>query len=161
MIYSKRLQKYVPVRIEKQSYNLRNFGVFTKYRIFDGKMPVGFVDLKDTPKGVQVEFIKNQYPEFYSNFGHLADQIEVEHCLNRGLDTFEITSEASLNSHAKHYIRGKRFSPETINDIVKNIILKTPKNKDFDTKFLGKVNMYMPQNMILKILKKIKTNPLL
>lgn len=61
----------------------------------------------------------------------------------------------------KHYIRGKRFSPETINDIVKNIILKTPKNKDFDTKFLGKVSMYMPQNMILKILKKIKTNPLL
>ena len=161
MIYSKRLQQYIPVQITSESYDLKEFGRFTKYSVKDGKMPVGYIDLLDTPKGVEVQYITNQYPQFYSNFGNLADQIEVEHCLKRGMDTFEIRSDAALNSHAKHYLRGKRFLIEKYNEIVQKIIESTPKGEHFNTKSLGRIKMYMPKEMIDKILCNIKKHPLL
>ena len=70
---------------------------------------MGRVDLRDTQNGVFVEFIENLHPDMYSGLGKTADQIEVEHCINRGLDRFEINSHAELNSHVAHYKRGKRF----------------------------------------------------
>ena len=161
MIYSKKLQQNIPVQITSETYDLKGFGYFTKYSIKDGKMPVGYIDILDTPRGINVEFIKNQYPQFYSNFGALADQIEVEHCLKRGLDTFEIKSDAGLNSHAKHYLRGKRFVVEKYNEIVKNIIESTPKGEQFNTAKLGKIKMYMPKEMIERILENIRKKPLL
>ena len=48
-----------------------------------------------------------------------------------------------------------------INKKVKDIIEKTPKGKDFYTKFLGPVEMYMPKDLIIKNLEKIKTMPLI
>ena len=177
MIYSKIQQSFVPVTVSKKSYDLKDFGIFTKYSIFDKRILLGHVDLQDTPKGVFVEFIENLHPDLYSGFGKLADQIEVEHCLNRGLDTFEINSDAALNSHAVHYLRGKRFKEIRSKDIAKemmarfqtqdpNIIVQkiinlTPKGEKYITNFLGKVSMFMPKEMINRYLEIIKRAPIL
>ena len=124
-----------------------------------------------------MSFIKNFNPQKYSGFGKIADQIEVEHCLNRGLKKFEITSEASLNSHAYHYKRGKRFAPikdkktqnkllemfktYDVNKIVELIIKYTPAGKSYNTSFLNKIPMFMPQSLIKKYIEIIKKHPLL
>jgi hypothetical protein len=177
MIYSKRLQTDIPVTIEKNSYNLKDYGKMTCYRIKDDKITVGQVDLQDIPRGVHVTFITNMNPQLYKGVGALADQIEVEHCMQRGLKDFRIVSEAALNSHALHYLRGKRFidpkDPEerksllekfqtfNINDIVKSIIEKTPKGERFKTSFLGQINMFMPKEMIKKYMEIAKEHPVL
>ena len=105
--------------------------------------------------------MENLNPDLYKNFGYLADQIEVEHCINRNLKDFEIISNASLNSHALHYLRGKRFISDGINQIVKGIIERTPKNQKFKTSFLGSVKMYMPKDIIQKYIEIIKRTPIL
>lgn len=161
MIYSKALAREIPVRITKEVYDLKFFGLHTRYNVFDDKINVGYVDLIDTPNGVHVDYIRNNKPEQYSGFGHLADQIEVEHCLNRGLKNFEIFSDAGLNSHAKHYQRGKRFFDNAINKKVKQIIESTPIGEKFNTEFLGNIKMYMPKKMIDKIISKILKNRVL
>ena len=161
MIYSKRLQTFVPVQVEKKVYNLQEFGCFTIYTIKDGKIPVGKVHLTDRPNGIKVEYIENKFPELYSGFGKVADQIEVEHCLQKGLSNFDITSEAALNSHALHYLRGKRFYSEYAEKEVQRVIRETPKGQKFDTKFLGKVRMFMPKELIQKYIEIIKKHPLL
>lgn len=162
MIYSKRLQTYVPVTVQQVGRtNIPYFGVFTKYMVKDGHIPVGKIDLRDTIGGVHVEYIENMNPQLYSGFGKIADQVEVEHCLKRGLSFFDILSEAGLNSHALHYLRGKRFESDEINEKVKKIIDSTPAGQKFDTAFLGKVRMFMPYDLIEKYLDIIKKNPLL
>lgn len=161
MIYSKLENKYIPVQITSSSNYISNYGLFTRYQVKDKRIPIGYVDLRDTKNGVYVEFIKNQNPDLYTKFGELADQIEVEHCLKRGLKNFEIKSHAGLNSHALHFLRGKRFVDELINKTVENIIKNTPKGALFNTKSLKKVEMYMPQDLIKKYLKLIKRNPLI
>ena len=108
---SQHCSENIPVQVKAEKLNTGGDANFTRYIVQDGKIPIGYVNLIDTPKGVNVSFIKNYNPQKYSGFGKIADQIEVEHCLNRGLKNFEITSEASLNSHAYHYKRGKRFAP--------------------------------------------------
>lgn len=162
MIYSKKLQTYIPVTVQKISQTpVPYFGTFTKYMVKDGKISVGKVDLRDTYSGVHVEFIENMNPHLYSGFGTIADQIEVEHCLNRGMDYFEIKSKAGLNSHALHYLRGKRFDSEEDNETVKKIIESTPVGQKFDTQKLGPKAMYMPWELIEKYLEIIKKCPLL
>lgn len=162
MIYSKRLQSYIPVTVQKVSQSvLPYFGTFTKYMVKDGKIPVGKVDLRDTMSGVYVEYIENMNPQLYSGFGTIADQIEVEHCLNRGMSYFAIRSEAGLNSHALHYLRGKRFEIDSVNEEVKRIIDSTPPGQKFDTRRLGQQPMFMPLELIDKYLEIIKKCPLL
>ncbi len=162
MIYSKKLQTYIPVTVQKLSQTpVPYFGTFTKYLVKDGKIPVGKVDLKDTFDGVHVEYIENMNPQLYSGFGTIADQIEVEHCLNRNLNYFEIKSEAALNSHALHYLRGKRFDSESDNEAVRKIIATTPAGQKFDTQALGRIRMYMPWELIEKYIDIIKKCPLL
>ncbi len=161
MIYSKKIQKFVPIIIQTQQTNIKGFGTFTKYTVKDNKIPIGYVNLKDTITGVNVEFIKNMNPDLYSGFGKIADQIEVEHCLKRGLKFFDITSYAALNSHALHYLRGKRFFSEEAEEIIKKIIKTTPEGEIFNTSFLGRIRMYMPQELIEKYMQIIKQNPLI
>ncbi len=161
MIYSKKLQTFIPVNIEKKVHNLQDFGNFTIYTVKDNKIPVGKVHLTDNQQGVKVEYIENMNPQLYSGFGKLADQLEVEHCIQRGLTNFQITSEAALNSHALHYLRGKRFYSEYAEQEVLRVIKETPKGEQFYTKFLGKVRMFMPQELIEKYLTIIKKNPLI
>lgn len=162
MIYSKKLQSYIPVTVQQVSKTtIPYFGNFTKYMVKDGKIPVGEVKLVDTLCGVKVDFIQNMNPQLYSGFGTIADQIEVEHCLNRGLSCFEIKSEAGLNSRALHYLRGKRFEDEEVNEEVKKIIESTPAGQKFDTAKLGPQRMFMPWDMIEKYLEIIRKCPLL
>ena len=161
MIYSKITQSYLPVTVESKTSYVPSLGNFTQYLIKDGKIPVGKVDLVDKPYGVHVEYIKKMNPGLYSGFGKLADQLEVEHCLNRGLVDFEIRSEAGLNSHALHYLRGKRFESKEVEEKVKKIIEKTPKGWRFNTLEIGKVPMFMPKELIEKYIKIIKKHPLI
>lgn len=161
MIYSKRLQRYVPVSIQSSSQFIRGFGNFTKYLVKDGKITVGKVDVTDTMDGIKVDYIENMQPQLYSGFGKLADQLEVEHCMKRGLGYFNINSEAALNSHALHYLRGKRFYSEEAEEEVKRVIAETPKGERYNTRFLGKIRMFMPQELIDKYIEIIKKNPLI
>lgn len=162
MIFSKLTNQYKPVTVPPpKRHNLGEFGIFTSYTVKDDKITVGKVDLLDTAKGVKVMYIENCQPQLYKGFGKIADQIEVEHCLKRGLDTFEITSDAGLNSHAVHYLRGKRFVKKIYNQIVEQIINSTPQGEQYNTKKLGNIEMYMPQKLIKKYLEIIKKNPLL
>jgi len=161
MIYSKKLQTFVPITVESNSFYIPGHGNVTKYVVKDGKIPVGHINLRDIPEGVFVSFIQNQYPELYSKFGQIADQIEVEHCLKRGLNNFEIRSEAALNSHALHYLRGKRFDDKKAEEKIREIIANTPKGTLYNTKSLGSIAMYMPKNLINKYVEAIKKNPLI
>lgn len=162
MVYSKILKSNIPVTVQRIQQNfLPGFGQFTKYMVKDGKVPVGTLDLFDTMRGVHVEYIENMNPQLYSGFAKVADQIEVEHCLKRGLSWFEIESEAALNSHALHYLRGKRFVSEADNEAVRKIIETTPVGQKFDTRKLGPIKMYMPQELIKKYIETIKKYPLL
>lgn len=171
------LRNPIPVTISKQEYQTRDLQKFTHYIVKNGTIPIGHVNLSDTPNGVLVSFIRNYSPEKYSGFGTIADQIEVEHCLKRGLKNFKITSEASLGSHIHHYKRGKRFSTITdkkqsaklldmfkstdVNKIINYIIKFSPEGKEINTSFLGSVPMYMPQKLIKKYIDIIKKHPLI
>ena len=161
MIYSKRLNDYVPISVTSQQYFIDDFGKFTRYTVKDGKIPVGTVDLKDIDTGVKVMFIENVHPDLYSGFGAIADQIEVEHCKKLNMDKFEIVSEAALNSHALHYKRGKRFCDERVNRFLDDLIKNTAEGVKFNTRKLGIQKMFMPQEMIANILQKAKVSPLL
>ena len=161
MIYSKKLQSYVPITVTKDTYDLKFYGQFTRYTVKDAKIPVGYVDIRDIKDGINVEFIKNQYPDLYSGFGKVADQLEVEHCLQRGLKKFKIISNAALNSHALHYLRGKRFNSRKVEEQVKKVIEQTPKGEKFNTSFIGRVAMYMPKELIKKYIEIIKKSHLL
>lgn len=161
MIYSKKLQTHIPVNVETLPLRIPNFGVYTRYTVKDGKIPVGMVKLLDTDRGVHVEYIENMNPNLYSGFGKVADQIEVEHCIKRGLSTFQILSEAALNSHALHYLRGKRFFSQEVEDKIREVISNTPVGQRFDTKSLGKVRMFMPQELINRYKELIKKAPIL
>lgn len=163
MIYSKKTSQYVPTTVEKQIFSTGDsgHGNITRYSIKDRKVIVGRVDLRDRARGIDVLFIQNNFPDLYGNIGKTADQIEVEHCLRRGLKNFDISSDAYLNSHALHYIRGKRFINPENNEIVRKIIENTPKGEMFHTEFLGKIGMYMPLELIKKYIEIIQKSPLL
>ena len=122
---------------------------------------VGFVELEDTKNGVKVMYIENQHPNLFKHFGQVADQIEVEHCLNRGIKKPYICSVAAIGSHIKHFKRGKRFIDEGINIYLDSLIKNLKKGERVITGFLGIKKMYMPINMINEIEEKIKINPIL
>lgn len=155
------MQSLIPVNVERKFFSNPNYHNITRYDIKDGKIPVGRVSLSDLPNGVFVEFIENFNPNLYKGLTETAYQIQVEHCLNRGLSDFEILSNASLNSHAIHYLKGKRFVSSEINQKVEDIIKSTPKGELYNTKFLGSIQMYMPQELIKKYINQIKNFPLL
>ena len=161
MIYSKKLGTHIPITIECQKSALGSLGTFTKYFVKDNKITIGHVNLIDTITGVNVDYIENYHPDKYSGFGKIADQLEVEHCLKRGLTYFDIISDGALNSHALHYLRGKRFYSDYVNEKVERVIKATPPGEKYNTKFLGKQRMFMPQEVIEKYIEIIKKCPLL
>ena len=150
----------VNFNIQSKSEVLPVWGNFTRYTVKDGRIPVGRVDLRDTDNGVYVLFVEKTNKN-YKHFGQLADAIEVNHCMNRGLDTFEIKSDAALNSHVQHYKRGKRFEDNKINEFIKRLIQTSQKDQKFNTAFLGKIKMFMPQELIKKYVEIIRKNPIL
>ena len=147
---------------------------YTKYGVYCGVNPIGYVALIDKDYGVWVDYIKNYSPERYSGFGKVADQIEVEHCLNRGLKDFQVLSMATPVSLAFHYNRGKRF--DYIEDAQEKIYLnknygtfnvnviieRLLKNNPFPKiSGIGTVPMFMPKDLIKKYIDIISKYPLL
>ncbi|MBR6099215.1 hypothetical protein IKP85_05650 [bacterium] len=164
MIYSIENQREIPVSISKKVLYIDDELEFiTNYNVCDGLngKEIGYVNLKDTQNGVKVLYIRNHEQKLYKHFGQLADQIELEHCLNRGLDTPNIQSVAARNTHILHFLRGKRFINEGVNIYLDYLIKNMRKGEQILTDFFGYQKMYMPINMINEIKEKIKINPLL
>ena len=164
MIYSILKQQEIPVFIQKQIETADNgIDEITRYDVYDNTdgTHIGYVNLEDTKNGVKVRFIRNQRQDLYKRFGHLADQIEVEHCLKRGIEKPYIQSVPSQNAYIQHFLRGKRFVNEGINIYLDNLTKNLLKGEKIITGFLGYKKMYMPVNMLNKIKDNIKLNPLL
>lgn len=167
MIYSVLQNKNVPVMVEKKTqYVAHGFNDFiTTYSVYDASKPemeyIGYVDLQDIKNGVNVLYIKKEAPNLYKHFADVADQIEVEHCLQRGIDKPYISSAAAKNTHVLHFLRGKRFHNEGINVYLDSITKDLKKGERISTELFGFEKMYMPINMLNNIKEKIKLNPLL
>ena len=182
-VNSKITNNPIPVRFERHVYGVPN-GLtpqMIEYDVFDREEKVGFVQLHDTEEGCYVRLMKNVNPGKYGKFGYLADSIGVSHCLENGMENFEVKSYASYNAHALHYLRGLRFigkaSAEKIkrfkemfniqeigqvsyNYIVKYIIEHTPNGENFNTKFLKEIPMYMPKELIKKHIEDLSRHPI-
>ena len=165
MIYSVTQHKDVPVKVEKKIYyydyatdeKVIRYTVYDKRKIVD----VGYVDLLDTKNGVKVLYIINQQPDNYRHFGQVADQIEVEHCLKRGIEKPYIQSVAAIGTHIKHFLRGKRFTNEIMNLYFDTLTKNLAKGEHVTTGGLGYQKMYMPMNLVNEIKDKIKVERLL
>ena len=164
MIYSISQHKEVPVTITKKSYFIDDeFGEMTRYTVQDKakRIYIGYLDLQDTKNGAKVLYIKNEQPNLYKRFAQLADQVELEHCMKRGIDKPYIQSSAAIGTHVMHFLRGKRFINEGINIYLDYITKNLQKGERVITGFLGYQKMYMPINMINELKEKIKINSLL
>ena len=164
MIYSISQYKEVPVSITRHIIPVNDgFPDITRYSVYDNtnKKYIGHVDLIDTKNGAKVHYIKNKEPKLYKHFGKLADQIEVEHCLQRGIDKPYIHSVAARDTYILHFLRGKRFINEGINIYLGYLAENLAKGEKIMTDFLGYQKMYMPINMINEIKDKIKKYPVL
>lgn len=165
MIYSVLQHREVPVTVTKET----NFVDYlspeeTVYTVHDASEPlihVGYVKLIDEENGANVTYIKSQHPDLYRHFGQVADQIELEHCLKRGIDKPYIHSFAAAGTHIQHFKRGKRFINEGINVYLDYLIKHLKKGERAVTGYLGYQKMYMPVNLINELKEKIKLNPLL
>lgn len=149
----------------------------TNYSVICEDEIVGSVSVIDKKNGIWVDYIRNFKPRQYCGFGAVADQIEVEHCLNRGLDKFKILSEATPFSLPYHYNRGKRFGivedasdkafllekygTQNINNIMENLLKKFKVNEIHESMDLVNIPMYMPKELIEKYIQIIKKYPLL
>lgn len=183
IIFSKVKNEYIPITIKKKSFRLGGvISPYCEYYLYDKRKMVGVVQLLDKDYGCNVQYVENCKPKEYKHVGYLADKLEVQHCLERGLDIFEIRSQAANNSHALHYLRGKRFegiaTPEQIcnlkkifgtvnlksfkyDNVVKYIIDHTPEGLLYYTKFLEQIPMYMPQCLIQKYVRELTKHPLI
>ena len=182
VVFSKISSEYIPVVVKPKIYNAtESWPKMIEYNVYDNYKKVGFVHLLDSDYGCYVQRIENNNPTEYGKFGYLADKLEIQYCLDKGMKNFEVRSNAAMNSHALHYIRGKRFEgcanaakinrfKEIYNDadiksfryntIVKYIIDHTPKGERFNTMFLRTIPMYMPNTLIQKYVAELLKNPI-
>ena len=165
MIYSVAQHKEVPITITKD-YCFYDDGSkeSIRYDVYAGTNKieyVGYLKLEDIKNGVKVSYIENQNPNKFRHFGQVADQIEVEHCLKRGIENPYICSVAAINTHIKHFKRGKRFVNEGINVYLNSLLKILKKGEHIKTGYLGENKMYMPVNLVNEIKNKIKINSLL
>lgn len=159
MIYSVKQKKYVPIDIKKEVYK-----TFTRYIVNEKSNAIesiGYIDLKDLKNGAEVIYMENKQPKLYKRFGMVADQIELEHCLNNGISKPYIQSKSASGILLPHFKRGKRFINEGINIYLDYILKNVKKGERVYTSDFGSQKMYMPMNLINKLMEKIKINPLL
>lgn len=128
---------------------------------------------------ISIDFLQNNFEDTFSGIGKLGDKLAVEYCLKNGIKP-NITSVADYNSHAAHYMRGRRFFEVSKNDpdidayefqktygtldpnkIVEERIKNTPKGQRVNTRDLCGLYMYMPQNVVQHYISEILKNPLL
>lgn len=143
----------------------------------------GNPELKDYPSlgiigdRVTIDLVSNNNNRLYSGVGTIADKLAIEYCLKNGITPNE-TGIAAFNSHAAHYLRGRRFFPLSGNDktgreffekyktydpnrIVEERILISPRGKKVYTGDLGNLPMYMPREVVDKTLASILRNPII
>ena len=158
----------------------------TVYTFKDKGKDVGYVILENhlnIPDWQKIYLLTSDIPEFgivgdrvivqhlmnldqanYAGIGELADRITVEHCNRLGIKPVVI-AEASYNSHVAHYKRGKRYlysnENNNPNNIIKEIIEKTPEGEKCNTGFMGMLISYMPDELIEKIQQYLSKNPIL
>ena len=158
----------------------------TVYHFKHNDKEVGYVILEDhinIPEEEKIFLLTSDIPQFgivgdrvivkhlmnfnqkrYAGIGELADRITVEHCNRLGIKPV-IISEASYNSHAAHYKRGKRYlysdENNNPNEIVRKIIEETPAGEQCNTGHLGMLISYMPEELVQKIQKYLLENPIL
>lgn len=147
--------------------------------LLDSPLLDDFPELGITKDRVNIGELQNNFEESLSGIGEAADQIAIEYCLKHGL-TPNVVSVAALNSHAAHYMRGRRFFEISKNDkdidyyefkkkynttnpneIIEQRIKETPKENRIYTDDLGNLYMYMPKEIVAKYLKRIKQSPIL
>ena len=149
----------------------------TIYTFKDNGNEIGVLELVEKPNGAYIQMVKNFNQNKYGGIGVIADRIAVENCLKRGLVDFEVTGDAIWDSHAAHYLTGKRFTPiedsdrikilkrkfgtKNPNKIVKQIIENTHQGKKCHTDILKTVSFYLPKKLINKYVQLAKTNPIL
>lgn len=123
---------------------------------------------------VTVNYLKNQDDKHYGGIGKLADKLSVKHCLENNIKPI-IVSIADKNSHAAHYLRGKRFLPlyddscakeffhkrygsDDLNKIMENLIKQSKQTDEkINVKGWGYLPIYMPQDIVQKYEKQIKS----
>ena len=166
----------IPVLIDIRKQQENQLEAKTIYSFKNSSEKIGYLELIEKPTGAHILKVENLNPAKYKGVNILADKIAVENCLKRGLKDFEITGDAMWNSHAAHYLSGKRFRPveaekakilfqrygtNNPNIIVKNIIENTPKGKLCHTENLKTIGFYLPKNLIKKYIQLSKIKPLL
>ena len=168
--------KEIPVNIDIRKEMSDGLEPKIIYTFKDNGKEVGYIELFERENGVHLFKVENLDQNKYRGINKLADRIGVENCLKRGLTDFEITGDAILNSHAVHYLSGKRFYPvdksrakifkqkygtENPNTIVKSIINNTPKGQKFYTQNLKTLAFYLPNDLIENYINLAKLKPIL
>ncbi|MBO7672147.1 hypothetical protein J6S88_01935 [bacterium] len=182
IVFSKITNIDIPITVKPKRYEDSIIGKMVEYDIYDGRKMIGYGRILDKDYGCYVPLIQSYQPDSYGKLGSLFDKLEVQYCLEKGMNDFEIRSFGAMNSHAIHYLRGKRFegeaTPQQIkrfrelfkwarlksfdyNTIVKYIIDHTPKDERFNTKFLSNIPMYMPKELIQKYAAELLKNPII
>lgn len=121
---------------------------------------------------VIVDYLQNWDDKAIGGVGLLADKLAVELCMDNNID-LNIVSFADLNSHAAHYIRGKRFFPLTkdsdaynffqnlygmtnINKILSGLFKNFKKTgQRINLQNWGHLVMYMPKQLAKKYAEEI------
>lgn len=139
-------------------------------RFAEGKLLKDYPEFGVTGKRITIDYLQNNLPDEYAGIGKAADQIAVEYCLKTGIKPV-ITSIADMNSHAAHYLRGRRFFPskslisrfgtDNPNELIRERILKTPQGQKVECSDLGPIYMYMPEKIIQRYMKKIEKHKIL
>ena len=170
--------KEVPALISVRKIKPAGLNPISMYTISDSSSnKVGYVELEECIDGAYIAKVENFNQDKYGGILRLADRIAVENCLKRGIKNIKITGDAAFNSHAVHYLTGKRFFPITnpnraevlkntygtkdANKITKFVLKNTPKGSKYYTHMLGTVGMYMTQKSINEYVKLAKTTPVL
>jgi hypothetical protein len=158
----------IPVEISIRKQERRGLDPKTIYTFKNGKEDVGYLELIEKPNGAHIFHVENLNQAKYGGINILSDRIAVENCLKRGIKDFEITGDAVWNSHAAHYLSGKRFKhvdyekaklfkqrygESNPNKIIKNVIENTPKGEKYYTEGLKTISFYLPKNLIKKYIK--------
>lgn len=167
----------IPAVISVRKITPPGLAPISRYTISDGSTKVGYIDLEEHADGAYIAKVENFNQDKYGGILKLSNRIAVENCLKRGIKDIKITGDAAFNSHALHYLTGKRFYPITnpnraevlkktygtrdANKITKFVLANTPKGSKYYTHMLGTVGMYMTKKCINECVRLAKVAPIL
>ncbi len=139
-----------------------------KMGMFDEGLIKNYPQLGVTGDRVSIDYVKNNNERLYAGVGNLADRLAIEYCLKHNLKP-NVTLTASENAHSAHFQRGYRFVPVANfngasfdpNKVVASRIKYNDVGKRVNTRNLGNLYMYMPQEVVKKHLAEIQKGSVL